>query len=194
MKNMRTKVVTIMMIIGLSFLSFINGTPDPQSGLQIGNKAPRICAYLIDGTPIDLDSLKGKMILIDFWASYDANSRIENIQKKNIFNKYEESCFINADGLIVVSISLDRFKTPLKMTIESDELYSFKHLCDYYGQESDLAMTYKVENNNFPNFLIDGEGRIVASDVSLDEIDSTLHRLEEKNMSNLALNLSGSFY
>ena len=186
---MRIKVVTIMMIIGLSFLSFINGTPDPQQGLQVGNRAPRICANLIDGTPIDLDSLKGKMVLIDFWASYDANSRIENVRKNIIFNRFENSSFFNAEGFVVISISLDRFKTPLRLTIENDELNSFMHMCDYSGQDSELAVTYKVEGNTFPYYLIDGDGRIVASNVSIDDIESTLQRLDEKNMSHLALNL-----
>lgn len=184
---MRFKVVIMIMIAGLAFLSFINGTNETSTGLQVGNRVPVIQSELLDGTQFNLDSLKGKMVLIDFWASYDAPSRLDNFRKKMLLEQYKNSGFVNAQGLVVVSISLDIFKSPLSQSIERDELEQFLHLCDYMGRESEIAKTFSVQNA-LTNYLIDGEGRIVARSERIEKIESTLERLEQMNPSRLASN------
>jgi len=184
---MRFKVVIMIAIAGLAFLSFINGTFKPATGLKIGDKVPSIESDLLDGTSFNLDSLKGKMVLIDFWASYDAPSRINNFRKKIILDQYKNSGFVNAQGLVIINVSLDRFKSPLKQSIKRDELEEFLHLCDFKGRESDLVSLFSVKDE-MPNFLIDGEGRIVASSHQLEKIETTLERLEKLDPSRLANN------
>jgi peroxiredoxin len=167
----------MLIVAGLAFLSFMNGTSQPGTGLQIGDKAPLINQHLIDGPEFDIESLKGKMVLIDFWASYDAPSRIDNFRKKMLLEQYANSEFLNSEGFVIVSVSLDRFKAPLFRSIERDGLQDFYHLCDFNGLESQLAATFGI-NGQLTNFLIDGEGRIVEKSVSLDLIEATLDRLE----------------
>lgn len=182
---MRFKVVTMIVIGGVAFLSFINGAFEPTTGLKIGDKVPTIQSDLLDGSQFSLNSLKGKMVLIDFWASYDAPSRIDNFRKKMILDQYKNSGFVNAQGLVVLSVSLDRFKSPLSQSIKRDELEQFLHLCDFKGRESELAQIFSVQHE-MTNFLIDGEGRIVASGAGIEKIESTLERLEQLDPSRLA--------
>ena len=182
---MRFKVVILIILAGLAFLSFMNGSDQPATGIQVGNKVPAINSRLLNGEPFNLDSLKGKMVLIDFWASYDAPSRLENARKKMILEAYKNSGFINAQGLVIVSISLDRFKSPLNQSIQRDEIDHFLHLCDFKGRESELARQFSVQNQ-LSDFLIDGEGRIVARGPHLDDIENTLKRLEQIDPSRLA--------
>lgn len=177
--------MTMIMIAGLAFLSFINGAFKPATGLQVGDKVPAIKSDLLDGTQFNLDSLKGKMVLIDFWASYDAPSRLDNFRKKILLDQYKNSGFVNAQGLVILSVSLDRFRSPLNQSIQRDELEQFLHLCDFQGRESELAQTFSVQNE-LANYLIDGEGRIVARSSRLEKIETTLERLEQLNPSRLA--------
>lgn len=174
---MKNKLLLITILAGIGFLSFINGSPEPQEGLQVGNRIPTIDQPLIDGTPFHTDSLEGKMVLVDFWASYDATSRTESHKKREILNKYENQSFMKGKDLVIVSISLDRFKTPLMQAIERDNLEDLNHICTLEGRESEIAKRFE-NTDQLTNFLVDGEGRIVASTPSIEKIEQTLARLK----------------
>ncbi|GAO31124.1 TlpA family protein disulfide reductase [Geofilum rubicundum] len=182
---MRFKAVTFTIFVGLAFVSFMNGSTEPAIGVNVGDRAPKIESRLLDGSLFDSEALKGKMVLVDFWASYDAPSRIDNPRKKHILEQYRDSEFLNSDGFVVISVSLDRFKTPLYRTIERDGLQDFFHLCDLNGLESELAESFKV-GDDFPNFLIDGEGRIVEKSSDIEKIANTLKRLESVDREHFA--------
>lgn len=137
-----------------------------------------IDAEMIDGTPFTQEMIKGKMVVINFWASYHAESRMNSYILVDLANAYKEKSFYNGEGLEVVSISMDRFKSPLKRAIEIDGTESFLHICDYLGSESSLLKNFNVSRP--VNILVDGEGRIVARDFDVREIESTL-RLLAKN-------------
>jgi len=174
---MRIKAVTFTIFVGLVFASFMNGSFEPSVGVNIGDKAPEIESRLLDGSSFNAKDLKGKMVLVDFWASYDAPSRIANVRKRTILEQYKNSEFLNSNGFVIVSISLDRFKTPLYKSIERDGLEDFLHLCDLKGEDSDLARLYEIDDA-FTSFLIDGHGRIVEKSNDIEKIATTLDRLQ----------------
>jgi hypothetical protein len=118
------------------------------------------------------------MVLIDFWASYDAQSRIDNHVKNSLLAMYGEKPFMNGNGFTIVSISLDRFKTPLNRAIEADQLEYPYHICDFGGRESNLVTAYRAQD--LKKYLIDGDGRIVSVTGSLDQISKTLERLSKE--------------
>ena len=182
---MKLKAVSLFVIAGLVFLSFMNGSQEPREGLEVGDKAPEINARLINGKGFSTDSLKGKMILVSFWASYDAPSRIENFRKKVLLDQYRLKSFYKSKGLVVVSVSLDRFKAPYLSSIGRDGIENFYHLCDFKGRESKLAEVFSVEDQMM-SFLIDGEGRIVDRSSDLGHIEATLQRLDAQHISHLA--------
>ena len=125
------------------------------------------------------------MVLIDFWASYDAPSRIDNFHKKVILEKYGKKSFYKSEGFVIVSISLDRFKAPYLRSIERDGLKEMMHICDFEGENSKWAETFSI-NGEMMSYLIDGEGRIVEKSNDLDKIESTLKRLDSSQIEGLA--------
>jgi peroxiredoxin len=169
------KMTMAFAFVSVGFLSLINDNKAPQTGLRIGDKAPEIRASLINGSYFNLDDLKGKMVLVDFWASYDANQRIQNSAKTELLTTYNSKTFLKGQGFEIVSISLDRFNTPLNRAIKADRLEYGTHICDLKGKQSTLVAAY--QGHAFKKYLVDGDGRIVAASESLDEIAGALQRL-----------------
>ena len=171
----KLKLLILVVLAGPGFLSFINGLPEPKVGLEIGDKVPELRTTLLNGSDFDLESLQGKMVLIDFWASFDGESRVENHSKMMLQKKFANTKFHKGEGFVVVSISLDRFKSPLAKAIAADGLNKALHICDYKGAESSIAKSFEV--NEPINFLIDGTGRLVTRSSSINKVAESLEYL-----------------
>ncbi|MBK3518159.1 TlpA family protein disulfide reductase [Carboxylicivirga marina] len=166
------KLILATVTVGLFFLSSISDNQDAIVGLEAGNKAPEFQTQLIDGTPFNLKDLEGKMVLLNFWASYDAQSRMNNYHLNQLYSQYKQASFYKGEEFVVVSISLDRFKAPLNLAIEQDETMEFMHICEFMGANSSISKMYNI--NQPVNILIDGEGRIINSDVKYSTIEKSL--------------------
>ncbi len=186
---MRFKVISFCLISSILFLSYVKNSHKPAIGLNIGDKVPVFSEEQFAELEISKDEIEGKMVLINFWASYDAPSRIENFHKKMILNKYEKKSFYNSEGLVIISISLDRFKAPYFRSIERDELDNFYHVCDFEGKDSKWAKTFSI-NDEFVSFLVDGDGRVVEKSNDLNKIESTLKRLDSAQIEGLAFGIT----
>ena len=171
----KLKLLILVVLAGSGFLSFINGVPEPRVGIEIGDKVPELRTTLLNGAEFDLKSLEGKMVLIDFWASFDGESRVENHQKMMIQKRFANSKFHNGVGFVIVSVSLDRFKSPLTKAIREDGLTNALHICDYEGAESSIAKSFSVKEPI--NYLIDGDGRVVASSKNIEKVVESLEYL-----------------
>ncbi|MCU4155346.1 TlpA family protein disulfide reductase [Carboxylicivirga sp. A043] len=170
MKQLKLILATIT--VSLFFLSFNTDNQKPTVGLEAGNKAPVFQTELIDGTPFNLKDLQGKMVLLNFWASYDAQSRMNNYYLNALHETYQTQNFHNGQEFVVVSISLDRFKAPLNLAIEQDETMGFMHICNFMGANGSISKMYNIKEPI--NILIDGEGRIVNKDVEYSTIEKSL--------------------
>lgn len=130
-----------------------------QSAPIVGAQAPDFELAGPNGKIIKLSSLRGKVILIDFWASWCGPCRRENPNIVEAFEKYNKEKFTTGKGFEVFSISLDRDEKAWKSAVLQDNLKWSNHALDQGGLVSKL---YKV--NSIPSgFLIDGNGKIVAS-------------------------------
>ncbi len=166
------KLILATVLVGVGFLSFMDDNQAAEIGLEIGNEAPGIHTELIDGSSFNLSDYRGKMVILNFWASYHAQSRMNNFHLNQIRSDYLKQDFHKGQDLVVISVSLDRFKSPLNLAIEQDETTEFKHICDFAGKDGSIAKMYDI--NNPINILIDGEGRIVIKDAEYSKIEKSL--------------------
>lgn len=168
------KLSTLFLLTGTVFLSFNTGTSPYSTGMSIGDKIPEINTTLITGESFSIDNLKDKMVLIDIWASYNAPSRVKNYQIEELRDRFSNSSFHNGNSIEVVSISLDRFMTPVREAIEMDEIQSFYHICDLQGAKG-IAKIFQVSEP--VTILIDGDGRIITKSNSMNKISDALSSL-----------------
>ena len=123
-----------------------------------GQKAPDITLTSPGGKSIKLSKLKGKLVLVDFWASWCGPCRRENPNVVEAFAKYKTAKFKNAKGFEVFSVSLDRAEEPWKKAILEDKLTWNNHGWD---KEGVAAKAYGV--TSIPSaFLVDGQGNVIA--------------------------------
>ncbi len=136
---------------------------------QIGSVAPEFSAPDVDGKPLALSDVKGKLTLIDFWASWCKPCRRENPNVVKVYNKY------HSKGLEIISVSLDGTRTQkdpkaawLK-AIEDDKL-TWHHVSNLKYFNDPVARTYNIRS--IPaTFLLDENGKIVAKNLRGDALE-----------------------
>ena len=139
-------------------------TKPVKVGTAIGDEAPEIVMNGLDGKPMKLSALRGKLVLIDFWASWCGPCRRENPNVVSAYEKYKKAKWKTAKGFDIFSVSLDQNVDAWKAAIEKDGLVWKNHVSDLKGWQNGAAAVYGVSSIPM-SFLIDENGIIVAKNL-----------------------------
>ncbi|CAN5742584.1 hypothetical protein BH10BAC2_BH10BAC2_45720 [soil metagenome] len=155
------KVVSIIVSVCLT-LSVLSQQQAPAVGMQ----ASEINLNDTKGKSISLASLKGKVVLVDFWASWCTPCRKKVPSLKKIYSNYK------AKGFEIYGVSLDNYSDEWVTAIKEDKT-AWPHVLDATGE---TATAWNV--NYLPNtFLLDKTGKIIAINASEEELQKHLQEL-----------------
>lgn len=120
----------------------------------IGVEAPEFSQKDPEGNRVTLSSFKGKVVLLNFWASWSSTSRVENQELKQLVKSY------NAKDLVIINVSLDERKEQWQQALSEDRMVGY-NVSDLKFMRNEIAELYNIVSVP-QNVLIDASGKIIA--------------------------------
>lgn len=142
------------------FASSVNGTVS----------APEIAFPNPSGKILKLSDLKGKVVLVDFWASWCGPCRAENPNVVKMYEKFKDK------GFTIFSVSLDEDATKWKEAIEKDQLSWTNHVSDLKGWKSSVVANFGIEGIPY-TVLLNKDGKIIGKNLRGEKLEETLNEL-----------------
>lgn len=176
----------LLLPIAFAGFPFFSIAQDRVTNVKVGDLAPEIVMSSPDGEVLRLSQLKGKLVLLDFWASWCRPCRMDNPHVRHVYHTFKDKRFTNGDGFAVFSVSLDRQGggDAWKGAIAKDSLDWKWHVGAVVDGDNTASSEYGVRF--IPtNVVIDGTGKIIAMDLHGPALDELLESLVEKDPAKL---------
>jgi peroxiredoxin len=145
----------------------------PKEGMEIGDIAWNLDLKDTTGTSIKLSSLRGKIVLLDFWATWCKPCRVQNDKLKSVYTIYKDTSFAKAKGFEVYMVSvfdkIDIWHT--RLTVEK---YNWKY--NLFDEGGAAQWRYNVQGIPM-NFLLDSSGVIIAKNIRDTLVENALNQL-----------------
>ena len=159
----------IFVVLLISSLTSFVEKDKPTGGLNVGDVAPD---FRIETTSdvqhtLDLTDMKGKYVLLSFWASYGAQSRMQDASLSNALRS-------TSQDVEMVSVSFDEYQSVFKETIRKDQIVTPTCFVETKGEYSGLFKKYRL-GRGFTNYLLDDNGVIIAKNISAAELSAYLN-------------------
>jgi thiol-disulfide isomerase/thioredoxin len=143
-----------------------------KAQVAVGDIAPEISLRNPQDSLLSLSSLRGKVVLLDFWASWCAPCRAANPGVVRLYNKYKSK------GFEVLGVSIDSKKEAWLKAVAQDRI-QYKQVNDPAGWNSPVAENYGI--NQIPtSFLLDKEGKVIAIDLAGVQLEIAIQQLLKK--------------
>ena len=165
-------VKRIFVVLLISSLTSFVEKDKPTGGLNVGDIAPdfKIKTMSTEQQPIqNLSKMKGKYVLLSFWASYDAQSRMQNASLSNALHSTSPN-----NNVEMVSVSFDEYQSIFEETIRKDQIVTPTCFVETKGESSGIFKKYRL-GRGFTNYLLDDNGVIIAKNISAAELSAYLN-------------------
>src|SRR5882672_8501210 len=164
----RFKFFSLLPVVALLVIAGCSATETPAPvGLNVGNRAPELEGPDLSGKTIKLSNYRGKVVIVDFWATWCGPCRQMTPESKKLVQK------MTARPFQFIGVSADKSTTPLKQYVDENEI-TWPNIFD--GQPGSLALAWQIDY--FPNiFVIDHKGVIRYRDLRGRDLDRVVEKL-----------------
>jgi thiol-disulfide isomerase/thioredoxin len=151
------------------FLLMLFVSKRQEAQIKYGQLAPEIALPALNGDTLRLTSLRGKVVLLDFWASWCGPCRVANKELARVYQKYK------GKGFEIFSVSIDENKKAWAKAINKDKI-SWLQVNDDKGWDGKVPVAWNIYQ--IPtSYLIDKQGRLIAMDPEGKKLESLLKDL-----------------
>lgn len=143
-----------------------------QDSLAIGTQFPDFKENDLQGAPMSIAKHKGKIVLVDFWATWCGPCRMELPNVISTYQTYHDK------GFDVIGVSLDQDRSTLENFLKENQM-PWQEFFDGKDWDNELAVKYGIEAIPM-NFLLDGNGKIIAKGLRGEELAQAVAKALEK--------------
>jgi len=156
------RIFLLMIGLALGTIAFAQPT--------IGTAAQEINLPGLDGKSISLTQFKGKVVLVDFWASWCKPCRNSNWQLKSLYKKY------NSKGFEIFGVSIDDNQSEWKKAVKQDKI-NWPQVIDVKASAGNGLTDFWGINYIPTSFLLDSNGKVIAVNPEGKDLDKLLKKL-----------------